>query len=127
MRNTKQFLILYIITLLLSSCVHSKSILYSSTKLTPKPESYPIEILDPQDVSRPHKVIGSVQANAGARFNIQDPIEQLRKEARKIGADALLAPSQTPIGLGLVNSGSGFYGGHVRDLFICKAIVWTDP
>lgn len=66
-----------------------------------------MEILEHQDVKRPYKIIGTVEANAGARFNIKDPIEELRREARKMGADALLAPTQTPIGIGFVNTYSG--------------------
>lgn len=112
------------------SCVHSKSVSYATEKRQPKAESYGMEILEPQDIKRPYKVIGTVEANAGARFNIKNPIEELRREARKMGADALLAPSQTPIGIGFANTysgtGGGTYNGHVRDLFICKAIVWTD-
>jgi hypothetical protein len=112
------------------SCVHSKSINYATGKLPPKAENYAMEILEPKDIKRSYKVIGTVQANAGSRFNIKDPIEELRREARKMGADALLAPSQSPIGVGFANigtnTGGAFYSGHVRDLFICKAIIWTD-
>jgi hypothetical protein len=108
------------------SCIHSKSIDYSSVKRMPKAENFPIEILDPQSIRRPYKVIGSVQVNAGSRFNIKDPIEELRKEARQMGADALLEPQQTPIGIGIANSNGGVYNGHARDLFICKAIIWNN-
>jgi uncharacterized protein YbjQ (UPF0145 family) len=85
-----------------------------------------MEILDPQNIERAYRVIGTVEANAGARFNVQDPMEELRREARRMGADALLAPTQTPIGMGFATGNSGSYSGHVRDLFVCKAIVWTD-
>ena len=105
--------------LLLSSCVHTKAVNYTGTPLAAKPKDYPIEILDPTSLNRPYKVIGTVEANSGARYNLTDPMEGLRKEARSMGADALLAPSQTPMG-------NGGNVGHVRDLFICKAIVWTD-
>lgn len=115
-----------LIALITVSCVHSKSVNYSTMSRSPKPDDYPMEIIDPHDLRRSYKVIGTVEANAGARFNISDPLEELRKEARAMGADALLSPSQTPIGMGSVASGSGHYNGHVRDLFICKAIVWTD-
>jgi hypothetical protein len=112
------------------SCVHSKSINYATEKRLPKAQNYGMEILDPQDIKRPYKVIGTVEVNAGARFNIKDPIEELRREARKMGADALLSPNQTPIGIGVANTyngtGGSTYNGHARDLFICKAVVWTD-
>jgi hypothetical protein len=109
-----------------SSCVHTKSIDYSSVRRIPKAENFAIEILDPQSIRRHYKVIGTVQVDAGARFNIKDPIEELRKRARQMGADALLEPQQTPIGVGLANSNVGIFNGHMRDLFICKAIIWTD-
>lgn len=105
--------------LLLSSCVHTKAVNYTSTALAAKPKDYPIEILDPITLKRRYKIIGTVEANSGARYNLTDPMEGLRKEARIMGADALLLPSQTPMG-------AGGNVGHVRDLFICKAIVWTD-
>ena len=115
-----------LLALILTSCVHSKSINYSSEQLPRKEETYPMEILDPQNIERAYRVIGTVEANAGARFNVQDPMEELRREARRMGADALLAPTQTPIGMGFATGNSGSYSGHVRDLFVCKAIVWTD-
>jgi hypothetical protein len=126
MQQLALFLAISLLTSLFSGCVHSKTISYSSESLDPKPESFQMEILDPQNVDRPYKVIGTVEANAGARFNVEDPIEKLREEARKMGADALLAPTQTPIGMGYSSSGTGSYSGHVRDLFVCKAIVWMD-
>mgnify|MGYP001081274462 CR=1 FL=1 len=120
------FSIFALLALFSSGCVHSKTISYSIERLDPKPESYQMEILDPQNIDRPYKVVGTVEANAGARFNVKDPIEKLREEARRMGADAMLVPTQTPIGMGTSSSGTGSYGGHVRDLFISKAIVWTD-
>lgn len=117
--------LLLLVAALAAACVSSKSIRYESEARTPKPESHPIEILESRAVTRPHRVIGMVQVNAGAKFNVSDPIEALRIQARKLGGDALIDLSQQPIGAGTVSQGTGVYSGHVRDLWTAKVIVWT--
>lgn len=108
------------------SCSSTTSVAYESVRRQAKPDDYPIDIWDAKDVKRPYKTIGFVRVNAGAKFNITNPIETLKKEARKIGADALLDLTVNGVGAGMISNGSGFYSGHARDDWKAMAIVWTD-
>jgi len=124
---TKSLTVLFVATLLFS-CVSTRSIQYETIPRPPKPADFPIEILDPVNINRPYKVIGLAQATAGKRHNTAEVIEQLKKEARKLGGDALIELQQQPIGAGGPTSQGGMvYSGHVRDLWSAKVIIWQNP
>lgn len=110
------------LSLCTSGCVSARAIKYTAESRPPKPATYQMDILEASKAPRPYKVIGMVQANAGAKFNIKDPIEALRQEARNLGGDALIDFSQQPIAGG--SDGDSY--GHVRDLWTAKVIAWTD-
>jgi hypothetical protein len=110
----------------LTGCVSSRAINYSGEARPPKPASYVMEILESSKLTRPYRVIGIVQVNAGAKLNTRDPIRVLRDEARAMGGDALVDLSQQPVGAGMMSGGTAIYSGHARDLWTAKVIVWTD-
>ena len=114
----------------LSGCVSVsvKSVPYETMARTPKPDGFPIEILESKGITKPYKVIGLVQINAGKKHSVADTLEKLRSAARQLGADALIDLSNQPIGPGVpTSSGGTIYSGHVRDLWTAKAIVWESP
>jgi len=113
--------------LALAGCVSVKTVPFETTARTPKPDDFPIEILESRDIARPYKVIGLVQANAGKRHSIVHTLEKLRSAARHMGADALVDLNNQPIAAGLPSNGGTIYSGHVRDLWKAKAIVWETP
>ena len=110
--------------LVLTGCVSVKSVPFESMARTPKRSDSPIEVLDSKDITRPYKVIGFVQANAGKNHDVADTLDKLRSAARQMGADALIDLSNQPIGGGVPSQGGTVYSGHMRDLWTAKAIVW---
>lgn len=113
---------------LLVGCVSVKIVPYETQERLPKPTEFPIEILELKDITKPYKVIGIVQINAGGRHSVTDVLEKLRVAARRLGADALTDLNNQPIGAGVPVSGGGtIYSGHARDLWTAKAIVWESP
>ena len=117
---------LLLVGVAIAGCVSSKAIQYSASGRLPKPKEFPIEIIDMANVKRPYKVIGLVQVDAGARFNLTNPIERLKGEAKKLGGDALIELQQQSIGVGTFSRSGGTYGGHARDLWTAKVIVWEE-
>ena len=116
------------VVLFLCGCVSIKTVPYETIDRSPKPDNFPIEILDSRNITKPYKVIGFVQADAGKNHSVQDMLEKLRAGARKMGADALVDLGNQPIGAGVPSSSGGtIYSGHVRDLWTAKAIVWQGP
>jgi len=111
----------------LTGCVSVKTVPFEATARTPKSNDFPIEILESKDVTRPYKVIGFVQANAGKKHSTADTLERLRTAARQMGADALIDLKNQPIGAGVPSDGGMIYSGHVRELWKAKAIVWETP
>jgi hypothetical protein len=103
-------LLLCIVSALQLSCVNTRQIVYETQRREAKPPDYPIEILESPSVSRPYKVIGVVEANAGKLHSSEDTLNKLRAAARQMGADALLD----------VNRGSR----GPREIWSAKAIAW---
>lgn len=123
-RHTPIFLV-SLFAVILSGCVSVKSIPYETTARPPKPDDYSIEIYESNDLSKPYKVIGIVQANAGKKHSVADTMEKLRTQARRMGGDALIDLTNQPIGAGIpTSSGGTIYSGHVRELWQAKVIVW---
>ncbi len=111
-----------------SGCVSVRSVPFETQARPPKPDDFRIEILESKDITKPYKVIGLVQVNAGKNHSVEDTVEKLRAAARQMGADALVDLSNQPIGAGVpASSGGTIYSGHVRDLWSAKAIVWELP
>lgn len=120
-------LMIILVIFALAGCVSVKTVPFETTVRTPKADDFPIEILESREVTRPYKVIGLVQANAGKRHSIGDTLEKLRTAARQMGADALLDLNNELIGVGVPAQGGTIYSGHVRDLWRAKAIIWVTP
>lgn len=78
--------------------VRTQGFAYDDVKRTPKASDHPIPILESPPVGRPHVVIGMVQADSGTADGIGDRElqEGLRKEARKMGGDALINLERRP-------------------------------
>lgn len=73
--------------------VRTQAFRYDQVKRAAKPDDYPIPILaDTTRIGRPYVVIGMVQAEGGGVEGIGDRElrEGLRKEARRLGGDALI-------------------------------------
>ena len=124
-----KFSFLLIIALILG-CVNAKAIRYETTERLPKPDNYPIEIVDPANITRPYKVIGLVQAQPGTVVSMESIIEGLKAEARKIGGDALLDLQKTfvPSGGAIAPVGTMYaYSQNVKVIWSAKVIVWEHP
>ena len=66
----------------------------------PKPNSYAIPIYQSSEIRRPYKTIGMVQAYPRhwiGKVYFGNPIVAIRKEARKVGGDALVDVQMYPI------------------------------
>ena len=111
----------------LVACGNTRTIRYETEARTPKRTDFPIEILDSVNLTRPYKVIGVVQANAGKLHDPNDTIEALKAEARKLGGEALLDLQQGAARGGVIRPvGGGAYAyGNVREIWSAKVIVWT--
>lgn len=111
---------------IIASAVSTRSIPYETVNRPPKPDNYLIEILDVLNITRPYKVIGIVEANVGKKHNVADTIEHLKKEARRMGGDALIhLQIQRVTGAGVVISiGKTSPYGSLREIWSAKVIVW---
>ena len=82
--------------MLLTGCswfVHSQGFRYDNVDRGARPKDHPIPIVaDPTRIDRPYVVIGMVQSDSGDMGGIaeRELKEGLRKEARKMGGDALI-------------------------------------
>jgi len=81
---------------ILPGCVSIKSIPYETTVRQSKPENYPIEIYESKDISKPYKVIGIIQVDAGKKYSVAGVLEKLRVRARLMGGDALIEKASKP-------------------------------
>ena len=117
-------LTIFVASLLLAACVNTRGIPYETISRPPKPDSYQVDILDAVNISRPYKVIGIVEANAGKNNSVPDTIEHLKQEARKMGGEAIIE-LQRSAGAGMmVPAGNTYVYGNVREIWTAKVIVW---
>jgi hypothetical protein len=108
-------------------CVNTRSIPYESASRASKPPDYAIEIVESSQLSRPFKVIGVVQANAGKLHSVKDTLEHLRTAARKMGGDALIDLDQGPAKSEAMGPGKRYsFDDTARELWSAKVIVYTD-
>jgi hypothetical protein len=116
---------------IIASAVSTRSIPYETVKRPPKPDNYLVEILDVSNITRPYKVIGIVEVNAGKKHNVADTILYLKKEARRMGGDALIhlqiqrvadAPGLV-ISFGKTSGKTSDYR-SLREIWSAKVIVW---
>jgi len=127
MRNIQTSFLFLSIILLFTGCVNTRVIRYESIVRQPKPQNYPIEILDIANIKRTYKVIGIVQVNAGKLHSVEDTIEHLKNAARKMGGDALINLQQGPAKGGVVAPAGNLYVyGNVREIWSAKVIVWEE-
>lgn len=105
------FLLAACLCLILSGCASTSRVQFDNIERQPKPDDYPMEILDKADINRSYKVIGYVHSSRGY-FNVDaHAIENLKKNARKLGGDALIDLEFLP----RVDAG---------DLYQAKVIIW---
>lgn len=71
---------------------------YDRVERAPKPQDYPIPILDEEPRDRPYVVIGLVQAEVREVEGLleREMREGLRREARRMGGDALIHLERQP-------------------------------
>jgi hypothetical protein len=123
----KLLVLVALATLLLLACVTSRSVIYETTSRPPKTEGFPIEVYDSVNLSKPYKVIGLVQANAGKLHSTADTLEYLKEEARKLGGDAIVdltvgeSRSKT-----ISRVGDMLIASSPREIWSAKAIVWLE-
>jgi len=88
--NLSLFWIFVLLYLMSQGCAYTDSVQFDSIVREPKPDDFPIEILDKDDIERAYKVIGYVNSSGG-EFNVDSyAINNLKKNARKMGGDALI-------------------------------------
>lgn len=112
MKNIKMLLLFLLIApLFLVNCTRIDTVKYDETARTPKPKDYEIAVYTEAGAPREYKVIGAIYVEA----NMSNPeiIKNIKSEARKIGADAVVNMQQ--------NKHSG-----MRQRWQATAIVWTD-
>ena len=128
MKNRRYvFSLIFLCLLALASCVKTRCIRYEEIIRPPKPANFPIEIFESANTTLPYKVIGVVIANAGKLHSERDTINHLRKEARKMGGDALMDLSMGPTS-GTYTYYAKHYSAstHIRENWAAKVIVWLD-
>jgi hypothetical protein len=132
--NQKFIFPILLTVIFIFGCVTTKSIRYETIIRPPKPSDYPIEILDRENIKHPYKVIGIVQAEARRSHNIDDVIEHLKNEARKMGGDALIDLQHGVLKEDAISSyyGNPHYGSvytyeFYRQIWSAKVIVWEQP
>lgn len=124
MKKAIQFTVGCLMILIASGCVKTRSIQYETYARPAKSPDFPIEILDAADISKPYKVIGVVEANAGKLHSSTDTINHLKRQARAMGGDALMS-LQRGAGAGMITPvGSSYMYGNVREIWSAKVIVW---
>ena len=126
---TKRLTSLFI-ALQLWGCAQITSINYETSPRERKPNDYGVEILDSRNITRPYKVIAVIYCSGGLFDNDNDIVDRIRKEAKKLGGDALIDLDKKAI--------SYFSGSAVKVLdFVlfdtivdteweAKVIVWED-
>jgi hypothetical protein len=109
----------------LIGCTYSSGAAYeTSGRAQTNPQS--IQVIERQDIKRPFKVIGMVTAES---YYPQSAIKAMRKEAAKMGADAITdfgqSGNQTAIGTGGISGPvlTGV-GGSYNTGWSGKAIIW---
>ena len=90
--------------LLAASCawfVDTQAFRYDEIERAPKPKDHPVPVVaDTTRLTRPFLIIGMVQSESGSVEGIGDRElkEGLRREARKLGGDALINLERRPMG-----------------------------
>lgn len=99
----------------------------------PHPSTHHIRIIDDEVPDRPHKVIGTVRARVKlSRYTTnvwsEDKfVERLKTKARKLGGDALIYLTTTPVGGGGAwVYPTGTIGQVNSQLWTASVIVWLD-
>ncbi len=91
----------------------------------PRPADCEIEVLDVTFLPRPHVRLGEIRIPAESRDR-DDVLPRLRREACKLGADAIIAVKVTPapaVGGGGMAPGGGFG----RWIWSAQAVGWVQP
>lgn len=125
MNKLKVGLCLLLGFVMIVSCVRVRSISYEQDFRESKPDNYPVEILEADNIEREYKVIGEVTAN-GPNYRTEKILEKLRAKVREIGGDAVIDFETGSSGVGVINSGTGVYNEDARQLIKAKVIVWIE-
>jgi len=127
MTNKLKAFIVLLSLIALIDCVRTRGIRYETLYREPKPANFPIEIYESSDITRPYKVIGIIQANAGKLHSTKDTIRKLKAEARKMGGDALIDLSfGASKGRMITKTQTGYVSGSAREIWTAKVIVWIE-
>jgi hypothetical protein len=115
MKNLKMLLLfLLIVPVFLVDCAKTETIRYDEVKRAPKPESYKMKLYPEGATPKEYKEIGEVKMEASLNHPKEEIIKSLKKEAKKIGADAI-------VGLQELESSDS-----MKQSWAAKAVVWTD-
>ena len=114
MRNFKTLLLfLLILPVFLTNCTKTETIKYDEVKRAPKPEDYKMKLYPEYGTPRDYEEIGEVRIEASLNHPEEEIIKSLKKEAKKIGADAI-------VGLEELESSDS-----MKQSWSAKAVVWT--
>ena len=99
----------------------------------PQPSTHHIRLIDDEVPDRPHKVIGTVRAKVKLSPYLTNVwpedkiVKRLKTEARKIGGDALINLTTTPVrGGGVYLDPTSGFGQVNTQLWTASVIVWLD-
>jgi hypothetical protein len=114
MKNSKMFLLfLLILPVFLTDCAKTETIRYDKVNRAPKPETYKMKLYPEGATPKEYKEIGEVRMEASLNHPEEEIIKSLKKEAKKMGADAL-------VGLEELESSDS-----MKQRWVAKAVVWT--
>ncbi len=89
----------------------------------PKPPDCDIEVLDVTFLARPHVRLGELRVPTQSRDR-DDVLPRLRREACRLGADAIMAVKVSPAPPGGGGGGLGPGGGFAEYVWSALAIGW---
>ena len=115
MKNFKMLLLfLLIVPVFLMDCAKTETVKYDKVKRAPKPEDYKIKLYSEYGTPKEYEEIGEVRMEAYLNHPKEEIIKSLKKEAKKMGADAI-------VGLEELESSDS-----MKQRWATKAVVWTN-
>ncbi len=125
MKSSICFLPVILLCVLLSGCANHKrssgisyEISQANSGRRQVKDASAIQVLNKSDITRPYVVIGMVEAENGS---LEQCLPLLRKEALKLGGDAITDVSPTSKGIQL---GLGLFGNYA--IWTANVIQWGD-
>ncbi len=116
-----------LLVVLLSGCtrmpISVSKMIYLSPIPPSKTETFSMQIIDRNQIGRPYKIIGLIQAQ-GYGQSKDEIVEQLKREARKLGGDAMIDLQQGYENTEVLDPKQKFI---MKRPFSAKVIVWENP